>query len=43
MHLLNVIKIAARLLGVPVISPSEKNAKKYGNNDKVTRVVSRNV
>lgn len=36
-------KVVARVPGVPGISPSLKNAMKCGSNDKVTRLVSRNV
>lgn len=36
-------KVVATMPGVPGISPSLKNATKYGNNDKVTRLVSKNV
>lgn len=36
-------KVVARVLGVPGISSSLKNAMKCGNKAKVTRLVSRNV
>lgn len=36
-------KVVAKVLGDPAISPSLKNVMKYGNRDKVTRVVSRSV
>lgn len=42
-HSPNAIKDAARVVDGPEISSSVKNAIKYGNNDIVTRAVSRNV
>lgn len=36
-------KVVASVPGVPGISPSLKKAIKCGNNDRVTRIVSRNV
>lgn len=39
----NATNETARFADVPEISTSEKNAIKYGSNDIVTKVVSRNV
>ena len=38
-----MIKVVARVPGVPGISPSLKNVIKCGSNDKVTRLVSKKV